>query len=66
MVVISMLLSGAIAGLIGMPALFGDADYYGPSFQTGCSASPASRSPCSAATSRSGIVFGAAALRLPQ
>ena len=33
MVVISMLLSGAIAGLIWMPALFGGADYYGPPFQ---------------------------------
>ena len=33
MVVISMLLSGAIAGLIWMPALFGGADYYGPTFQ---------------------------------
>ena len=35
MVVISMLLSGAVAGLIGMPALFGDAHNYGSSFQTG-------------------------------
>jgi ABC-type uncharacterized transport system permease subunit len=33
MVVISMLLSGGIAGLIWMPALFGGADYYGPPFQ---------------------------------
>ncbi|MCW2756515.1 MAG: transporter permease [Nocardioidaceae bacterium] len=33
MVVISMLLSGGIAGLIWMPALFGDAQYYGPTFQ---------------------------------
>ncbi len=33
MVVISMLLSGAIAGLIWMPALFGSAHYYGPTFQ---------------------------------
>ena len=33
MVVISMLLSGAVAGLIWMPALFGGADYYGPPFQ---------------------------------
>jgi simple sugar transport system permease protein len=33
MVVISMLISGAIAGLIWMPALFGGADYYGPPFQ---------------------------------
>jgi simple sugar transport system permease protein len=33
MVVVAMLLSGAIAGLIWMPALFGGADYYGPPFQ---------------------------------
>ncbi|MBO9523772.1 MAG: ABC transporter permease [Nocardioidaceae bacterium] len=33
MVVISMLISGAIAGLVWMPALFGAADYYGPPFQ---------------------------------
>jgi len=33
MVVISMLISGGIAGLIWMPALFGGADYYGPPFQ---------------------------------
>ncbi len=35
MVVISMLLSGAVAGLIGMPTLFGDAHNYGSSFQVG-------------------------------
>lgn len=35
MVVFSMLLSGAVAGLIGMPTLFGDAHNYGSSFQTG-------------------------------
>lgn len=35
MVVISMLLSGAIAGLIGMPVLFGSSYNYGSSFQTG-------------------------------
>jgi simple sugar transport system permease protein len=35
MVVVSMLLSGAVAGLIGMPVLFGDAHNYGSSFQTG-------------------------------
>jgi ABC-type uncharacterized transport system permease subunit len=34
MVVISMLLSGAIAGLVWMPALFGSANYYGPPFQS--------------------------------
>lgn len=33
MVVYSMLISGAIAGLVWMPALFGSADYYGPPFQ---------------------------------
>jgi len=35
MVVISMLLSGAVAGLVGMPVLFGQAHNYGTSFQTG-------------------------------
>jgi len=35
MVVISMLLSGAVAGLIGMPVLFGQAHNYGTSFQLG-------------------------------
>lgn len=35
MVVVSMLISGAVAGLIGMPVLFGDAHNYGSSFQTG-------------------------------
>ena len=35
MVVISMLLSGAVAGLIGMPTLFGDSHNYGSTFQTG-------------------------------
>ena len=30
-----MLISGAIAGLIWMPALFGSAHYYGPTFQAG-------------------------------
>ncbi len=35
MIVISMLLSGAVAGLVGMPTLFGDAHNYGSSFQTG-------------------------------
>ena len=34
MVVVSMLISGAIAGLIWMPALFGGANYYGPPFQS--------------------------------
>ncbi len=35
MIVVSMLLSGAVAGLIGMPVLFGEAHNYGSSFQTG-------------------------------
>ncbi len=35
MVVISMLVSGAVAGLIGMPTLLGGAHNYGSSFQTG-------------------------------
>jgi general nucleoside transport system permease protein len=35
MVVISMLISGAVAGLIWMPALFGSAHSYGTSFQAG-------------------------------
>jgi len=35
MVVMSMLISGGIAGLIGMPLLFGDAHNYGLTFQTG-------------------------------
>ncbi|MEJ7628063.1 MAG: ABC transporter permease [Nocardioidaceae bacterium] len=35
MIVISMLMSGAVAGLIGMPTLFGASHNYGTSFQTG-------------------------------
>ena len=35
MIMYSMLLSGAVAGLIGMPVLFGQAYNYGTSFQTG-------------------------------
>jgi ABC-type uncharacterized transport system permease subunit len=35
MIVASMLLSGAVAGLIGMPVLFGEAHNYGTSFQLG-------------------------------
>lgn len=35
MIVISMMLSGAIAGLIWMPALFGSAHSYGATFQAG-------------------------------
>ncbi len=34
MVVISMLMSGGVAGLIWMPALFGGANYYGTPFQS--------------------------------
>jgi len=35
MVVVSMLLSGAVAGLIGMPELFGASHSYGSTIQTG-------------------------------
>lgn len=35
MVVASMLLSGMVAGLIGLPAIFGSAHNYGASFQSG-------------------------------
>jgi general nucleoside transport system permease protein len=35
MVIYSMLLSGAVAGLIGMPVLFGQAHSYGSTFETG-------------------------------
>jgi len=35
MVVVSMLISGGVAGLIGMPLLFGDSHNYGLTFQTG-------------------------------
>ncbi len=35
MIVISMLLSGAIAGLVGLPLLFGNAYAYGSTFQSG-------------------------------
>jgi general nucleoside transport system permease protein len=35
MVVVSMMLSGGVAGLIWMPALFNGAHYYGPTFQAG-------------------------------
>ncbi len=35
MVVVSMLLSGAVAGLIWLPSLFNGADYYGTPFQRG-------------------------------
>ncbi len=35
MVVISMLLSGCVAGLMGMPVLFGSSHNYGSSFQAG-------------------------------
>jgi general nucleoside transport system permease protein len=35
MIVVSMLISGGIAGLIGLPLLFGDQHNYGLTFQTG-------------------------------
>jgi general nucleoside transport system permease protein len=35
MVVVSMLISGGVAGLIWMPALFGSAHSYGTAFQAG-------------------------------
>ena len=35
MVVVTMLLSGAVAGLIGLPAMFSDSFNYGSVFQTG-------------------------------
>src|SRR4051794_10308068 len=35
MIVIAMLLSGAVAGLIGLPTMFSDSFAYGSSFQTG-------------------------------
>jgi ABC-type uncharacterized transport system permease subunit len=35
MIVLSMLLSGAVAGLVGLPILFGEAYKYGATFQSG-------------------------------
>lgn len=35
MIVVSMLLSGAVAGLVGLPILFGEAYSYGVTFQSG-------------------------------
>lgn len=35
MILVAMLLSGAVAGLVGLPTLFGDSHNYGSSFQTG-------------------------------
>lgn len=35
MVVVSMLISGAVAGLIGLPLLFGNSHNYGSTFQSG-------------------------------
>ena len=35
MIVVSMLLSGAVAGLIGVPMMFSEAHQYGSAFQTG-------------------------------
>ena len=52
MVLTSMLLSGAVAGLVGMPQLLGATSATASTSRPG-SASPASPSPCSAATTRS-------------
>ncbi|WP_435743544.1 ABC transporter permease [Nocardioides sp. SYSU DS0663] len=35
MIIVAMLLSGAVAGLVGLPILFGDAYSYGSTFQSG-------------------------------
>ena len=35
MIVIAMLLSGAVAGLVGLPTMFSDSYAYGSAFQTG-------------------------------
>jgi simple sugar transport system permease protein len=35
MIVLAMLISGAVAGLVGMPILFGDSYQYGSTFQSG-------------------------------
>jgi simple sugar transport system permease protein len=35
MIVVSMLISGAVAGLVGLPVMFSDSYNYGSSFQTG-------------------------------
>ncbi len=35
MILVTMLLSGAVAGLVGLPILFGDAYVYGSTFQSG-------------------------------
>ncbi len=35
MIVVAMLLSGAVAGLVGLPAMFSDSYSYGSAFQTG-------------------------------
>ena len=59
MIVISMLLSGAVAGLVGMPTLFGDAHNYGSVVPDRASASPASRWRCSGRNNPVGIAFGA-------
>jgi simple sugar transport system permease protein len=53
MVVVSMLMSGAIAGLIGMPVLLGQAHNYGTSFQTGIAVALLGRN------NPVGIAFGA-------
>ena len=52
MVITAMLISGAVAGLVGMPELLGEHPLLRTDFPAG-SASPASPSRCSAATTRS-------------
>ncbi|WP_256862743.1 ABC transporter permease [Microbispora sp. GKU 823] len=52
MIVVTMVMSGAVAGLIGMPELLGASYKYSNNFPA-ASVSRASRSPCSAATTRS-------------
>ena len=59
MVVITMLLSGAVAGLVGMPQLLGGDSRRTAWTSRPASASPASRSRCSAATTPIGMALGA-------
>ena len=54
-----MLISGAVAGLVGMPILFGDDLHLRLDVPVRPRASPASRSRCSAATTRSASPIGA-------
>ena len=64
MTLYAMLMSGALAGLIGMPNLFGESYNFGSTIQSGIG-SPASRWLCSGATTRRGGLR-CADLRLPQ